>query len=129
MSCAPAQDQRIDKWLWVARFFKTRSLASEAADGGKVRVNGTRGKPARIIHPGDTIEVSVGEVRWTITVRALSKQRLAAAQARQLYEETEDSRLQRETQIERGKLSGEPATEVKGRPTKRNRRRMQRFLG
>ena len=129
MSGAPEQDQRIDKWLWAARFFKTRSLASEAVDGGKVRVNGARAKPSKSIHAGDTIEVSVGEVRWTITVRALSKQRLPAAQARLLYEETEDSRLQREAQIESGKLAGEPATEVKGRPTKRDRRRMQRFFG
>ena len=129
MSGAPAQDQRIDKWLWAARFFKTRSLASEAVDGGKVRVNGARAKPSKTIHAGDTIEVSVGEVRWTITVRALSKQRLPAAQARLLYEETEDSRLQREAQIASGKLCGEPATEVKGRPTKRDRRRMQRFFG
>ena len=129
MSSAPEPDQRIDKWLWAARFFKTRSLASEAADGGKIRVNGARAKPAKIIHPGDTVEFPIGELHWTVTVRALSKQRLPAAQARLLYEETEDSRLQREAQIESGKLSSEPATDMKGRPTKRDRRRMQRFFG
>lgn len=129
MSGTPEQAQRIDKWLWVARFFKTRSLAAEAADGGKVRINGVRAKPARTTHPGDMIEFSAGGARWTITVRALSKQRLPAAQARLLYEETEESRLQREAQIERNKLSAEPADDMKGRPTKRDRRRMQRFFG
>lgn len=128
MSVTPEREQRIDKWLWAARFFKTRSLASEAAEGGRVRINGTRAKPAKSVHPGDLIEVSIGDLRWTLAVRALSSQRLSAEKARLLYEETEESRLQREEQITRRKAARDLAPDTKGRPTKRDRRRMQRFF-
>ena len=87
--------QRIDKWLWAARFFKTRSLAAAAVDGGKVRWNGQTVKPARELKPGDELEISAGESRWTVVVRGLNAQRRPAPEARLLYEETAESAARR----------------------------------
>jgi ribosome-associated heat shock protein Hsp15 len=125
----PEGCQRIDKWLWAARFFKTRTLAADAVEGGKVHVNGNRAKPAREIKPGDTLNVALGELRWTVIVRALARERRPAPEAQLLYEETEESRSARQARLDERKLMGEPGAGVKGRPTKRDRRRMQRFFG
>lgn len=113
---------RIDKWLWAARFFKTRSLAVQAVDSGKVSLNGERCKPAKEIHPGDALRVRAGESEWQVIVRELSDRRGPAGAAQKLYEETADSRIRREEQAALRKLAGEPAREIRGRPTKRNRR-------
>ena len=88
---AEAARQRIDKWLWAARFFKTRSMAATAVDGGKVKWNGQQVKPARELKPGDEIDIISGELCWTVIVRGLNGQRRPAPEARLLYEETAES--------------------------------------
>lgn len=121
---------RIDKWLWAARFFKTRSLATDAiGGGGKVKLNGAPTKPAREVKTGDRLEISNGETRWEIVIRALSEKRGPAVEARLLYEETADSIAAREAEQLRRKFEHEPAAEIHGRPTKRDRRRIDRFGG
>ena len=115
---------RIDKWLWAARFFKTRSLAAQAVDSGKVQWNGDRCKPAREVRLGDVLRVRAGELEWTLEVRGLSDRRGPASVAQTLYEETAESRLQREEQLAARRLSKEPAQAIKGRPTKRDRRQL-----
>ena len=120
---------RIDKWLWAARFFKTRGLAAKAVDGGRVRVNGEGPTPSRILKPGDELAIRVGELEWVVEVRALSRQRGPAAQAALLYAEREDSRARREAAIALRKVEPHPAAGVKGRPTKRDRRLIHRFTG
>ena len=118
---------RMDKWLWAARFFKTRSLAARAVDGGKVRLNGESAKPSRILKVGDELSVRVGELEWLVEVRALSRSRGPAAQAALLYTEREDSRARREAAIAKRKTQPHPAAGVKGRPTKKDRRLIHRF--
>ena len=118
---------RIDKWLWAARFFKTRSLASDAVGGGKVRLNGAPTKPARDIRPGDRLEIHNGDTRWEVLVVALSDKRGPAPEARLLYEETAESSAAREAEQLRRKFEREPAAEIHGRPTKRDRRRIERL--
>ena len=113
---------RIDKWLWAARLFKTRTLAAEAVDLGRVRVNGERVKPAREARVGDRVEVHLGEARCEFVIRALSAQRGPAAVAQQLYDETADSRMRREKRGEPQRYGAEPARSIKGRPTKREGR-------
>jgi ribosome-associated heat shock protein Hsp15 len=120
---------RLDKWLWAARFFKTRSLATQAIEHGRVKLNGERIKPARDVKPGDRLEVHAGEVDWTLTVRALSMQRGPAPVAQALYEEDPASQARRQQQISERKLAGNPAAAIKGRPTKRDRRQIHRFTG
>ena len=120
---------RIDKWLWAARFFKTRSLAAKAVDGGKVRLNGEGAKPSRALKPGDELAIRLGELEWVVEVRALSKQRGPAAQAALLYAERADSRERREAAIAARKVQAHPAASVKGRPTKKDRRLIHRFTG
>lgn len=123
----PHDGTRIDKWLWAARFFKTRSLANAAVDGGKVHINGQRVKPAKDVKPGDTVRIGIGTATWTVVVRALSERRGPASVAQQLYEETEASRAAREAQREQARLASEPGAAIRGRPTKRDRRRIERF--
>ena len=118
---------RIDKWLWAARFFKTRSLASQAIDGGRIKLNGDRVKPSREVKPGDRVVVHIGEYEWQVTVLVLSDRRGPAEQARTLYEEDEASRQQRDEQAAARRLCHNPAAELKGRPTKRDRRMIHRF--
>jgi ribosome-associated heat shock protein Hsp15 len=113
---------RIDKWLWAARLFKTRTLAAEAVDLGRVRVNGQRTKPAREARPGDRVEVQVGDLRGEFVIRALSTQRGPASVAQQLYEETADSRARRERRRELLRYGAEPARSIARRPTKREGR-------
>lgn len=117
---------RIDKWLWAARFFKTRSLATDAVDGGKVHVNGQRVKPARELRVGDVLTITAAE-QWELTVRALADRRGPAPEARLLYEETPASLAAREIARESRRLVAEPAAERHGRPTKRDRRQLGRL--
>jgi ribosome-associated heat shock protein Hsp15 len=119
---------RIDKWLWAARFFKTRSLAAEAVAAGKVEVNDDRIKPAKLIGLGDTISVRVGPYVHVVTVRGLSERRGPAIVAATLYEETVESVAARTKLAEQLRMA--PAAfvyEDKGRPTKRDRREIDRF--
>ena len=120
---------RLDKWLWAARFFKTRSLATQAIEQGRVKLNGDRVKPAREIKPRDRLEIHVGECVWTLTVCMLSMQRGPAPVAQQLYEEDPDSIARRQQQASERKLAASPAAGIKGRPTKRDRRQIHRFTG
>lgn len=116
---------RIDKWLWAARFYKTRSLAVDEINKGRVLVNEQAVKPARDVRPGDTVSVRQGPVTRVVVVRALSGQRGPAPVAQQLYEETEASRLAREATAEQRRLAAEPALSIEqGRPTKRDRRQL-----
>lgn len=118
---------RIDKWLWAARFFKTRSLAAKAVDGGKVRLNGAGAKPSRELKPGDELAIRIGELEWVVEVKALSRQRGPAPQAALLYAEREDSRERRLAAVALRKVQPHPAAGVKGRPTKKDRRQLRRF--
>ena len=120
---------RLDKWLWAARFFKTRSLASEAVDTGKVKVGGERVKPARSVRMGDALAIDNGAETWEVAVLGLSDKRGAAPVARLLYEETPASIARREQLAEERKLFREPGTTIKGRPTKRDRRQLSKAGG
>ncbi|MFT3734691.1 MAG: RNA-binding S4 domain-containing protein [Rhodocyclaceae bacterium] len=120
---------RIDKWLWAARFFKTRTLATDAIDGGHVKLNNLPVKPSRNVKPGDRIELVLGDQRWELIVLALAEKRGPATVARTLYEETPDSVAAREAKREQRRLQHEPADDLRGRgrPTKRDRRDMGRI--
>jgi len=120
---------RIDKWLWAARFFKTRSLAQQAVAGARVQLNGDRTKPAHEVKAGDTVIVRVGDWRWEVRVKALSDRRGPAEEARKLYDETAESRAERERVSDLRRWGAEPAAQLKGRPTKRDRRRIEQFEG
>ena len=114
---------RIDKWLWAARFYKTRSLAVEEIDKGRVSINGLEAKPAREVKVGDTVALRQGAVIRTLVVRGISNQRGAAPVAQQLYEETEESLRLKAQAAEQRQLGHEPASSLEhGRPTKRDRR-------
>jgi ribosome-associated heat shock protein Hsp15 len=118
---------RIDKWLWAARFFKTRSAAQQAIEGGKVKLNGERTKPAKEIKPGDRLNIQIGGYEWSIQVLGLSAQRGPAPIARTLYDESEESRAKRALEAARRRRFDEPASALKGRPTKRDRRVLERL--
>ena len=118
---------RIHKWLWAARFFKTRALAAEAVNGGKVEVNGTRAKPSRAVRSGDSLNIRHGPYEWTVIVKAVAKLRGPALQAQLLYQETEESARKRETTIARLKLERPPEFDHSGRPSKKDRRAINRF--
>jgi ribosome-associated heat shock protein Hsp15 len=113
---------RVDKWLWAARFFKTRSLAQAAIAGSRIRVNEERVKPAHDLKVGDSVVVRAGEYEWHLIVKGLSEKRGPAVQARLLYEETEASRKERERRLDIRRYSPDPAATIKGRPTKKDRR-------
>jgi len=117
---------RIDKWLWAARFFKTRSLAAEAVDRGRIKVGGENVKPARSVKVNDKIFIDNGSTRWEVTVLGLSDKRGPAPVAQALYQETEDSINKRENDQEARRLFPEPSSTIKGRPTKRDRRVLSR---
>ena len=125
----PLSRLRLDKWLWAARFFKTRSLATAAIDGGKIKLNGAHAKPAREVVIGDRLDISAHEQQWTVIVRGLNALRRPAPEARLLYEETEESQTRRTQQAEQRQLAPTPGADSKGRPTKRDRRQLQRFSG
>lgn len=130
----PGSDQalgrlRIDKWLWAARFYKTRGLAARAVDAGRVKLNGERAKPGKGVRPGDRLEVRMGELLWMIEVRAVTLKRGPAPEAAQLYTETEGSQARREHMILMRRAGPHPAHHASGRPTKRDRRMIRRFTG
>lgn len=118
---------RLDKWLWAARFFKTRSLAADAIDGGKVHVNGARAKRGKLLHVGDQVRVRKPPYEFHVTVRAVSEQRRSAAEAAALYQESEESVRARQELSERHRAAQAGVRLPKGRPTKRDRRMITRF--
>lgn len=122
---APPAHTRVDRWLWAARFFKTRGLATEAIQGGRVKVNGQRAKPAKEVHAGDVVEVRIGELTWTVEVEAVAEKRGSAPQAALLYRETGESRERRELFLAQRRLAPVPGGDARGRPTKRDRRQME----
>lgn len=124
---APPERMRIDKWLWAARFYRTRSLAADAIDAGHVDLNGHRAKPARDVSVGDTVELSIGVHRWRIAVLGLSLQRGPAPVAQGLYAEAPESRAAREQAIAARKAMGADPAAHQGRPTKRERRQLERW--
>ncbi len=126
-SPAPDQEIRLDKWLWAARFFKTRHLAVEAINGGKVEINGQRAKPGRTIRPGARLSIHKGPLEWEVEVLGVSRQRLPAPEAALLYVEDEASRLRREKLLTERREAGAALGAPGERPTKRDRRLIQRF--
>ena len=122
-----ARGVRIDKWLWAARFFKTRSLAQTAVSGGKVRLKDERVKVAKEVKVGDTLSVRIAEYEWGVVVTALSEKRGSAEIARTLYEETADSIAKRLAQIAERRAEVSVWGERKGRPTKRERREVEKW--
>jgi ribosome-associated heat shock protein Hsp15 len=123
----PEEGIRLDKWLWAARFFKTRHLATEAIDGGKVHLDGRRTKPGRTVKPGSRLTIHKGSLFWEIRVTGVSKQRRPAAEAAGLYEEDEASRLRRQEQVRSRREQGGAIGQRAGRPSKRDRRMIHRF--
>jgi len=126
------QKVRLDRWLWAARFFKTRSMATAAVAGGHVHVAGGRAKPSRPVSVGDRLTITRGTVEWTVIVLAVSDRRGPASEAALLYEETEESRAAREqaTEQRRAERADRAAGPLgPGRPTKRDRRRLDRLRG
>src|SRR5829696_1924006 len=120
---------RIDKWLWAARFFKTRSLATEAVDGGKVQINGETAKPSKLVKVGDAIRLRQGAFEFQLVVRGIGERRGPASVAQTLYEEAAESKAARERHAEQLRMA--PAAfvyEEKGRPTKKDRRQLSRFI-
>ncbi len=115
---------RIDKWLWAARFFKTRGAATEAVSGGRARVNGVRVRPSKELHVDDTVEVRVGVVQWTVVVRGLADRRAPAKVAATLYDETPESRAAREQRALENRLARPLGADLGERPTKQARRRL-----
>ena len=123
----PARGVRIDKWLWAARFYKTRSLAQTAVAGGKVKLGGERVKVAKEVKPGDALAIRIGEYEWAVFVKALSEKRGSADVARTLYEESEESRARRIAQSADRRAQAGVWGERKGRPTKRERRAVEKW--
>ena len=123
----PLARVRIDKWLWAARFFKTRAIAQAAVVAGKVRLHDERIKPSKDVRAGDALAIRVGEFEWSVTVTALGDRRGPADDARQLYRESAESIARRVAQIADRKATGGTAGERKGRPTKRERRQIIKF--
>jgi len=120
---------RVDKWLWAARFFKTRTAAQEAIAAGRVRLGGERIKPGRELKVGDSLDLRLESGDWLICVQRLSERRGPATEARTLYEEDADSARQRAEALALRKLTREPAAGLAGRPTKRQRRDLDRWRG
>jgi ribosome-associated heat shock protein Hsp15 len=118
---------RIDKWLWAARFYKTRSLSAEAVETGKVQVNGERVKPAKVLKPGDALTIRNGPYSWEITVLALGERRGSASEAIKLYSESDESRKAREEKLALVKIERQSNPFPGGRPTKKQRRQIIRF--
>ena len=118
---------RLDCWLWAARFFKTRALSAAAVAGGKVHVNGTRAKPAKQLQVGDALRVRVGPYEWLVSVRGLSERRGPPKTAQALYDEDAEGRAARERLALQHKIAPAPAYQGKGRPTKKERREIERL--
>lgn len=123
-----ASAMRLDKWLWAARFFKTRSIAQDALGLGRVLIDGQRAKPSRDVKPGMTLAIERGDEKFTVVVAALSNQRRGAKEAALLYEETPESLARRQMLKDRMKFAYEPARSIpKGRPTKKDARLLKAF--
>ena len=120
---------RLDKWLWAARFFKHRTQATEAVDGGKIQLNAMRVKPARDVKIGDRVDIQIADSRYTVIVRGIAEKRGSATIAQGLYEETPESIAAREAGREERRLAATPGADLHGRPTKRDRRQIGRFTG
>lgn len=120
---------RIDKWLWAARFFKTRSLAALAVSSHKVKWNGAHAKAAREVKAGDELEITIGELRYVVIVMGVTDQRRSAPEARLLYAETEQSVATRTQQQALRRLAPMPGANLKQRPTKRDGRLIRRISG
>jgi ribosome-associated heat shock protein Hsp15 len=120
---------RLDKWLWAARFFKTRSQAADAAEGGRVKLNGDVAKPAKELKPGDRLHIRTEVDAWEVEVLGFNAQRRPAAEARLLYRETPESQRKRAEVAELRRLAPLPQADAKGRPTKRDRRQLNRLRG
>ena len=116
---------RLDRWLWAARFFKTRALSASAIAGGKVQVNGTRAKPAKQLQVGDELRVRVGPYEWLIIVRAVTERRGSSKDAQLLYDEAPEGRAARERLAEAHRIAPTPTYDGKGRPTKKDRRKLE----
>jgi ribosome-associated heat shock protein Hsp15 len=121
---AAVKQVRIDKWLWAARFFKTRAAATEAVLGGRVHINGERVKPSKVVRAGDTVEVTIGTVRWTVVVTEVADRRGPASVAATMYAETPESRAAREQHALERRPAGPLGTNAGARPTKQARRRL-----
>jgi ribosome-associated heat shock protein Hsp15 len=117
-----SESLRIDKWLWAARFFKTRSLAADAVEGGKVHLNGSRTKPGRAVRAGDELKIRRGPYEWVVIVRGLSERRGPGSEAQKLYEEIVESKKVRETLATELRLQAPPGVGAEGRPSKKERR-------
>ena len=128
MQLQPCDKVRLDKWLWAARFFKTRALATEAINGGHVHLNGSRPKPSRNLAIGDELAIKKGQDSFEITVLLLADKRGPAAIAQQLYEEDEASRLKREELAEQRRLEAAAQPRRERRPDKKGRRQIIRFI-
>lgn len=124
---APREAGRLDKWLWCARFYKSRSEAAAAVAGGRVHLNGARVKPAHVVRPGDRIEASFGTRSIEVVVRALPTRRGPMTEARACFEETPESTARAERSAELQRLSGMAGPTTSGRPDKRDRRRLAEF--
>jgi len=129
ISTDPDARTRIDKWLWAARFFKTRSLAADAVEKGRVRIGGAAVKPAKDVRVGDLVAIEIERVVWEIRVLGICEVRGPASVAQTLYAETPDSRAKRAVQAEQRRTYREPAAELHGRPTKRDRRIIDKLSG
>ena len=127
ISTEPGARLRIDKWLWAARFFKTRSLATDAVEKGRVRIGGASVKPAKDVRVGDLVEIEIERIVWQIQVLGVCDVRGPASVAQTLYVETEQGKQKRQQENERRKTYREPAAELHGRPTKRDRRVIDKF--
>lgn len=126
---APPGKVRVDKWLWAARFFKTRSLAQEAVDGGKVEVNGERAKRAKLVQAGDRVQLRQGAAIWLLDVKDIASRRGSAEIAQSLYDEDEDGRKKRELLRDEIRNMNASFNYGEGRPGKRDRREIRRFKG
>ena len=118
---------RVDKWLWAARFFKTRALACAAVNAGHVRINDKVVKPAREVRRGDTLDLTAGEAHWTIQVQGINALRRPAVEAQTLYTESAESAARRQAQQDARRLAPTPGSDLRGRPTKKARRQIHGF--
>lgn len=125
----PLDVVRIDKWLWAARFFKTRALAAEAVSGGHVHVNGQRVKPARAVKVGDRLRITRNAEAWEVEVVGLNDRRRPAVEAQALYRESEQSRARRAEEADARRLARLAVPHTEHRPDRRDRRHIRRFIG